>query len=80
MKIDIVRYLLDEIENEQDRQKRYEAEKARAWAEAQECGKSFWECEKWNEPHPHKARVEENCKLARRMLLEIAREVHDGQA
>jgi hypothetical protein len=32
MKIDIVRYLLDEIENEQDRQKRYEDEDAQACA------------------------------------------------
>ena len=30
MKIDIVRYLLDEIETEQDRQKRYDAEDALA--------------------------------------------------
>ena len=79
MKIDIVRYLLDEIEAEQDRQKRYDAEKARAWKEAEKTGKRFWECEKWSEPYPHKTRVEENCKVARRMLLEIAKEARDGQ-
>ena len=80
MKIDIVRYLLDEIGIEQDRQKRYDAEKARARAEAQKTGKGFWECEKWSEPYPHKTRISENCKVARRMLLEIAKEAHDGQA
>ena len=79
MKIDIVRYLLDEIENEQDRQKRYETEKSRAWKEAERTGKRFWECEKWSEPYPHKTRISENCKVARRMLLEIAKEAHDGQ-
>ena len=79
MKIDIVRYLLDEIETEQDRQKRYDAEKARAWKEAEKTGKEFWECKKWNEPYPHKTRISENCKVARRMLLEIAKEAHDGQ-
>ena len=74
MKIEIVRYLLDEIDAEQDRIRRYEAEKQRARKEADKTGKRTWQCEKWNEPYPRKMRIAENCKLARRMLLNIAKE------
>ena len=76
MKIEIVRYLLDEIEVEQDKVKRYEAEQQRARKEADKTGKSWWQCEKWNEPYPHKTRITENCKVARRMLLELSKEAN----
>lgn len=74
MKIEIVRYLLDEIDAEQDRIRRYETEKRRARIEADKTGKPAWQYEKWNEPYPRKVRIAENCKLARRILLDITKE------
>ena len=79
MKIEIVRYLLDEIDVEQDRIRRYEAEKRRARKEADKTGKHVWQCEKWNEPYPRKVRIAENCKLARRILLDITKESEGNQ-
>jgi len=73
-KLEIVRYLLDEIEAEQDRFKRYETEKARAKKEADKVEKYYWQCEKWDEPYPCKSRITENCKIVRRMMMGIAKE------
>lgn len=73
-KIEIVKYLLGEIEQEQDQFKRYEVEKQRAKKESDKTGKHIWNCEKWNEPFPSKTRIKENCKIIRRMILEIAKE------
>lgn len=73
-KIEIVRYLLDEIEAEQDRFKRCEAEEARARKEAEKSDKNYWQCMKWDEPYPRKIRITDNCKMVRRLITEIVRE------
>lgn len=78
MKIEMVRYLLDEIEAEKSRMQRFQDEKRRARKEADKTGKYVWECEIWNEPFPNKTRIVENCKLVRRLLSEISKEAQRG--
>jgi len=75
-KLEIVRYLLEEIEAEQEKVDRYKAERERARKEASKSNKELWQCSRWNEPYPNKSRITENCKIVRRMMMEISREVH----
>jgi len=37
-------------------------------------GKEMWECREWDESLPKKSRITDNCKMARRLLLEIEQE------
>lgn len=76
-KLIMIRFLLDEIEIEQDKKIRYDAEKKRASVEAEKTGKSRWQCFEWDEPCPTKIRIEEDCKIARRLLLDVSKEVHN---
>jgi len=78
VKTEIVRYMIHEIEEEQEREKRYKAECQRAQKESEKTGKSWWACKRWNEPYPKKRRIIENCKVARRLLQEIARGAQNG--
>jgi len=75
-KIEIVRYLLEEIEAEQEKLNRYEAEQLRAGREAVKTNKEPWQCDRWNEPLPHISRITENCKIVRRIMMEIVREAN----
>jgi hypothetical protein len=75
-KLEIVRYLLDEIEAEQNKQTRYEKEQDRAQKESDKTGKRIYYTMKWDETYPHKSRITENCKIVRRMMMEISREVN----
>lgn len=73
-KIDFVKFLIGEIEDEQAKFLRYEKEKERAAKEASKTGKCPWECFEWEVTVPKKSRIIDNCKMARRMLLDIERE------
>lgn len=75
MKIEFVKYLVDEIAKEKADLVRYEKETNDAWANHKATGKSYYECITWKGNIPKKSRIQENCKIARRLLLEIAKEV-----
>lgn len=74
MKTELVKYLVTEIEAEQDRLIKYDEEETRLWKEVKETGKRPYECNRWIGKVPHKSVITSNCKMARRLLLEIARE------
>lgn len=73
MKTDVIRFLLDEIDAEQDKIERYNAEVKRAKEEAG-LDWNWLKFLRWNESIPRKSRIADNCKLARRLLLEISKE------
>ena len=73
-KIDLVKFLVGEIKDEQAKFSRYKAEEKLAYKKACVRGKEMWECREWDEPLPKKSRISDNCKMARRLLLEIEQE------
>lgn len=75
MKIDVVKYLVEEIAKEKEKFILYEKEQKRARKEAKETGKYHWEIFKWEGTAPSKTKIKEYCKMARRLLQEIANEV-----
>ena len=68
-KLEIVRMLLEEIESEQNKKAQYD----KAEKDSKLNGYK-WNIE-WKGPYPNKARVKDNCRIARRLLADIAREV-----
>ena len=73
-KIEMIRYLLDEVEQEQNKFFRYESENKRAMKESAKTGESSWLFKCWDEPIPKKSRISDNCKMARRLLLSVEKE------
>jgi hypothetical protein len=73
-KTDLVKFLVGEIEDEQAKFSRFEKAKSRAEREAEQTGKYWRECIEWDGTFPKKSRISDNCKMARRLLLEIQQE------
>lgn len=75
--IKIIQFLLEEVEQEKNKFERWKIEEKRARKEADQNNKHPWQCVKWNEPYPNKTRIADNCRIARRLLMDIAREKTD---
>lgn len=73
-KIAMVRYLLDEIEAEKELHRKFELAEEKARKEAEQNEGNYWSYFGWEGRQPTRSRIEDNCKLARRLLIEISRE------
>ena len=71
--IDLIKYLIDEIEKEIEYNKKYEEAENEANKKAEEAGKYWWSFMSREQfPHiPRKSVIIDNVKIIRRMLLNI---------
>lgn len=81
-KLNLINYLLTEIQDEKNLLKFYDEDEKQAKAKAEEArktgGKPYaysWTYKKYKGRKPSKSRIQENCKKARQLLLEISREI-----
>jgi hypothetical protein len=74
-KLDVVKFLLKEIEEEQELFKKYEEAVKIAKEQASKDGKDYyWFYIKWEGRHPSKNRIKDNCKKIRQLMLDISKE------
>jgi hypothetical protein len=75
-KLQVVKFLIDEIEEEQKLLKEYkETEKqAREKYNNEDRTRGWWSYFKWSKRKPCKSRIKNNAKKARQLLLEISKE------
>lgn len=75
MKIAIASYLMEEIEYEQELFKLYNADIKQAVAKAELAGNySTWRYREYKGRKPSKARILNNCKKIRQLILDLSRE------
>ena len=81
MKLEIIKYLIKEIEEEKDLIKlvKTDERKARfkAEAEKEKTGKfvGSWHYQEYKGRQPSKVRIKDNCKKVRQLMLEISKEI-----
>lgn len=76
-KLDVVKFLLDEVEEEQQNFKAYEKVEKEADKKNKEIKDfSYWRYmrDNWNKRYPSKSKIKNNLKMIRRLTLDIEKE------
>lgn len=76
-KLDVVKFLISEMESEIEMTKAYKLEEESARAKAKENGKpyGYWGYMNWKGREPRKSRIIQNSKKIRQLMLDIGREL-----
>jgi hypothetical protein len=75
-KLEVIKFLLQEIKKEQDKIKRYNIAEIEANEKAKDDDKhSAWYYMKWDESQPSKNKIKDYFKMIRRLTLEIEKEM-----
>lgn len=69
--IDVVKYLLNEVEEEQKKLEEYEKMENEARDKAEKEGGYYWRYFKWEGRKPSKATINENLKKIRKLCLKM---------
>ncbi|GBG55177.1 hypothetical protein SPFL3102_03561 [Sporomusaceae bacterium FL31] len=79
IKLDVIKFLLIEIEEEQKLWEEFNQAKETARASASLTGKSWWSCFTWTKRWPRKASIKANLLKIRKLTLAISKEAvgHD---
>jgi hypothetical protein len=75
-KLEVIKFLLNEIEKEQDKFKRYHKLELEAEEKAKDDEQhSAWYYMNWEESQPSKNKIKDYLKMIRRLTLEISKEI-----
>lgn len=75
-KLEVIKFLLQEVEKEQDKIKRYNLAEIEAEEKAKSDDKhSSWYYMNWNESQPSKNKIKDYLKMIRRLTLEVEKEM-----
>lgn len=75
-KLEVISFLLKEVEKEQDKLTRYNQSELEAEEKAKDDEQhSSWYYMKWDESQPSKTKIKDYLKMIRRLTLEIEREM-----
>lgn len=73
-KLDIVKFLIEEIEKEQKLIELHLADTKQAWDLVDNIGGYAWQYKKWTGRLPSQTRIKSNCKKIRQLMLDISKE------
>jgi len=73
-KLDVVRFLIEEIEEEQKLIKMSFADTKQAYEKADKIGGSGWSYKLYKGRQPSQERIKSNCKKIRQLMLDISKE------
>lgn len=81
MKINMMEYLLKDVQQEIQNFKDYNKESKKAEIQAEESGDkySYWHFMKWDKPVPRKAKIIDDLKMIRRLSIEFEKEFDERE-
>jgi len=77
-KFGMAKFLLEDAEKESMLLEKYRRAERTAQDTAKRTGKYVFACIEWDGRLPHKSQIVDDCKIARRLLSEIAKEVEQN--
>lgn len=74
-KLDVIKFLINEIEVERDKGPIYLEETRRAQVQAEKENRSYWSCFNYDIRDINKSKIKNDLKMIRRLTLEIEKEL-----
>lgn len=73
-RLDMAKFLIAEIEEEKKLFATYRDDDKQAVIESKKTGKPYWQFLKYQGRHPSYARIKNNCKKIRQLMLDLSKE------